>query len=340
MPHTLPLHACLFALLALLPALARAQPTTTVTTDAELRAALRSATPGATIRLAPGTYRGGLYVEALRDVTITGDPDKPTVIRGGNNGVHFTRCTGLTVEHLTIEDTRDNGLNIDEGGPDQPPAADITLRRVTVRNVGPRGNHDGIKLSGLRRFRLEDCRVERWGDGGSAIDMVGCHDGVITRCTLDGTGRPASTGIQAKGGSANVRITACLFLDAGARAVNLGGSTGEPFFRPPLRRAGNTEARDITVTGCVFVGSEAPVAFTTSAHCSVAGNLIVAPRRWVFRLLQEQPTDRFLASGDHALTANVILFPPDPRRLSNVGPDTRPDTLHTTGNLFPLNARR
>ena len=41
-----------------------------------------------------------------------------------------------------------------------PPA--IVLEGLTVRRVGPRGNRDGIKLSGVTDFRVESCRVERF----------------------------------------------------------------------------------------------------------------------------------------------------------------------------------
>jgi hypothetical protein len=53
------------------------------------------------------------------------------------------------------------------------------LLRLAVRDCGGRANHDGIELSGVRDFRLERCTVERcmverWGRGGSAVDVVGC----------------------------------------------------------------------------------------------------------------------------------------------------------------------
>ena len=73
--------------------------------------------------------------------------------------------------------------------------------------------------------------VEGWG--GQAVDMVGCHRGLIDSCTFRGKpGLSQHTGPQTKGGSHEVTIRRCLFDHAEARAVNLGGSTGLRFFRP------------------------------------------------------------------------------------------------------------
>ena len=90
--------------------------------------------------------------------------------------------------------------------------------------------------------------------------------------------------MQAKGGSADILVRACRFEHAGQRAVNLGGSTGLPFFRPEPQ---GFEARDITVEDCSFVGSLAPVAFVGVDGAVVRHNTIYRPRRWAFRILQE-----------------------------------------------------
>src|SRR6185503_2470517 len=104
------------------------------------------------------------------------------------------------------------------------------LRRVIVRDVGSDGNHDGVKLSGLDDFKVEECTVERWGKRGSAIDMVGCHQGVIRGCTIREGDETGANGVQMKGGSRDISLRACRFENAGGRAVNLGGSTGLPYF--------------------------------------------------------------------------------------------------------------
>src|SRR6185295_6848225 len=113
--------------------------------------------------------------------------------------------------------------------------------------VGPGGNCDGIKLSGVDEFRVASCTVEGWGTGGgSAIDMVGCHDGVVESNNFlgaSGAGESTSSGngVQTKGGSANIVIRRNRFENAGARAINIGGSTGRQYFRPPLDSAAAPE---------------------------------------------------------------------------------------------------
>ena len=81
-------------------------------------------------------------------------------------------------------------------------------------------------------------------------------------------------------------VSRCKFENAGARAVNLGGSTGLEFFRPEV---GKFQAEEIEVRDCVFQGSEAAVAFVGSRAGKVHHNLIVRPGKWVLRILQEQP---------------------------------------------------
>lgn len=95
----------------------------------------------------------------------------PAVFTGG---VQFSDVAHFELVDLCIEGAPDNGLNIDDAGSFETPSHHVTLLRVAVRDCGGRANHDGIKLSGVRDFRLEGCTVERWGRGGSAVGMVGC----------------------------------------------------------------------------------------------------------------------------------------------------------------------
>src|SRR5690606_31240906 len=143
-------------------------------------------------------------------------------------------------------------------------------------------------LSGLTGFRVSGCRVEGWG--GSGIDLVGCHDGLIEASTLKNTDDRGS-GIQLKGGSADVVVRRCNFIYAGHRALNLGGSTGLDFFRP---RDATAEARDLVVEECRFVGSMSPIAFVGSENVIVRRNVILDPKRWVLRILQETTGERFV----------------------------------------------
>jgi hypothetical protein len=310
-----------------------------VAADAPLRAALRDARPGTTIRVAPGTYAGGLFVKdtsgtAGAPITIeAADSADPPTFEGGPNGVQLSGCSHVVLRNLRFRGQTGNGLNIDDGGRPESPPAGISLERIHVSDVGPRGNRDGIKLSGLKGFRVADCTVEGWGGG--AIDMVGCHDGVIERCTFRGKdGFEQSTGPQLKGGTSNVTIRRCDFFDAGSRGVNVGGSTGLPYFRPP---DATWEAKAITIEDCRFVGSDAPVAFVGVDGATFRHNTIVRPRRWVLRILQESQEPRFARTRDVAFERNLIVYRrADVATHVNLGTSGNPaaDTFRFTENWW------
>jgi hypothetical protein len=73
--------------------------------------------------------------------------------------------------------------------------------------------------------------------------------------------------------------------------VNIGGSTGIPYFRPPLDQwpAGvpKSEARNIVVEGNTFIGSLSPICFVGVDGATVRFNTIYKPGKWAFRILQE-----------------------------------------------------
>jgi hypothetical protein len=109
--------------------------------------------------------------------------------------------------------------------PFDTPAHHLLLHGLTVTDIGPAGNHHAIKLSGLDDFRVDDCVLERWGDGGSGIDMVGCHRGEVAGCVFRHGDEAGSSSTQAKGGTRDLRIHHSRFEHGGARAVSIGGST-------------------------------------------------------------------------------------------------------------------
>lgn len=305
--------------------------------------------PGDVIVLAPGVHRPAI-IDGLE-----GTPDRPIVIRGAgpdaparidaarsNFGLMLRRPRHVVIQDIVITNAAGNGVNADDGAghdaPGDPWPADLTLRRVAVERTGPRGNTDGIKLSGLRAVRVEDCRVEGWG--GSAIDMVGCHEVSITGCTFRGLpDHDQSSGVQAKGGSRDVRVVECRFENAGQRAVNIGGSTGLPYFRPavPADAAPGTlfEAEDVIVERCVFVGGDCAVAFVNSRRGVVRRCTISGTNRWVFRLLRENNDPRFGPSEGGVVEGCLVIWPgPPPRSFVNVGPGTSPDTFRFGTNLW------
>lgn len=213
---------------------------------AEFRAALAGAKPGTRLLLAGGAYGGGFQRTNLRGepgrpvVIAAADPQNPPVFSNAKTGLQLSNPAHLELHGLVFEKLSDNGLNIDDGGSfaeGDAGAHHVVLRGLIARDVGTTGNQDGIKLSGLRDFRVEGCTIERWGTGGgSAIDLVGCHRGVVIDCVIRHREPepPNCTGVQSKGGTSDIAILRNRFEHAGGRAVNIGGSTGRPFFRPPL----------------------------------------------------------------------------------------------------------
>ncbi len=302
-----------------------------------LRAAALAARPGDRVTLAPGTYEGTLWLERLRGtesrpITIAAaDPADPPVIRGKAECIHLVSPEHVVLEHLILERASGNGLNIDDGGDFESPARGITLRNLVVRDVGPRGNCDGVKLSGLAGFHVEHCTIERWGDGGSGIDMVGCRDGLIVGCTLAHSDTGGASGIQMKGGSRGITVRACRFDHAGRRALNIGGSTGLGFFRP---RPEGFEARDITVEGCNIAGSEAAFAFVGVDGALVRFNTIYRPARWAIRILQETRAEGFVPCRAGEFTDNLVVVERPGALNPNIGDATDPESFTFARNAW------
>ena len=305
-----------------------------------LRNALRQARMGTHIRLRPGEYRGGLYFAGVRGtqrhpiVVMAADPTRPPVIRGGSNGIQFSSPAHLILQDLVFEGATTNGLNIDDGGTMDFSAHDIVMRRLQVRNVGDRGNQDGIKLSGVTRFRIEQCTIEHWGEGGSAIDMVGCSHGVIEGSTFrHREGLTSGNGVQAKGGSEHIIVRHCNFYHAGERNVQIGGLTGLRFFRPQPPQG--AEARHITVEGCILVGARAAVAFVSAEDSTFRHNTIYRPQRWVIRILQEQRAEGIVPCRNNTLSHNLIVYRQEEiGQVINVGPGTQPGTFNFSHNFW------
>jgi hypothetical protein len=309
-----------------------------------IRRAAQDATPGAAIRLLPGTYPGDTRLERLvgtaeAPIWIGGVPGRERpVISGGRQGLHLSRVRYLVVENLVVTGATANGINCDDGGDYANPEATrfVVFRHLRIQDIGTGGNQDGLKLSGVRDYWVLDSWFARTGAGGSGIDHVGCHRGAIARCWFEDMG---SNAIQCKGGSEDIEIRRSHFVRGGARAINIGGSTGLEFFRPPLsEEAPNIEARNIRVLANVFEGSDAPVAFVGAVDCLVANNTIVDPGRWLFRILQETVSrdgHEFLPCGDSRFINNLVMF--ERSQISahvNIGSNTDPGSFTFAHNLW------
>jgi hypothetical protein len=310
-----------------------------VSSDTELRAVLADAKPGTTIRIAPGTYAGGVYVNGLagtaeQPIVIEGaDPTNPPVFDGGSEAIHLTDAAHVTIRHLVIRGQTGNGINIDDGRTYDTPAHHVTIEDAAFRDIGPKGNHDALKMSGVDDFVVRRCTFEGWA--GQAVDMVGCHRGVIEACTFTAKeGFDSTTGPQAKGGSSAIVIRKSTFAGAIQRGVNVGGSTGLRYFRPPDRLT--FEAKDVTVEECEFRdGVIAPIAFVGVDGALARGNTILRPGRFVFRILQETTEPGFVPCRDGRIERNVIVFRrAHVREPINIGPGTDAKSFRLAGNQW------
>jgi len=272
---------------------------------AELQAALRGLKSGTVLKIAPGDYPGGHHVTGVENLTIEAlDPKQPPHFKGDANGWQFSRCQGLTLRHVRISGQTGNGLNLDDGGELAKPVQGITIENVEISDIGPKGNHDGIKCSGLEGLTIRNCTISGWG--GQGIDFVGCHKSLITGCSFVGkAGFSASAGIQLKGGTSGITVEKCHFEQGGERPLNIGGSTGLAYFRP---QGALHEAQNIIVRDNVIEGSPCAAAFVGVDGAEFSGNTILFPEKWIFRILQETTEPGFVPCRNVVIRNNKIIF--------------------------------
>lgn len=308
--------------------------------------AAQDAAPGTAIRVHQGVYAGGNYLSGLAGtadapIWIGGAPGEPRpVIEGGSEGLHLVRARYLVVHDLEVRAAADNGINADDGGDVADPLAShhLTFRNLWIHDVGGTGNQDCLKLSGINDYSVTTSEFALCGGNmsGSGVDHVGCHRGLIARNLFHDL---SANAVQSKGGSGDIEIRWNRFTDSGERGLNLGGSTGFSFFRPPLSASGpNAEARDLVVTANLFEGSTAALAYVGCVGCIVVNNTLVDPGNWILRILQEtvsSPPYVFEPCRDGVFVNNLVVF--DRSALStylNIGPNTAPDTFTFASNLW------
>lgn len=304
----------------------------TVNDVASLRTALAQIRPQTVLKIAPGDYSGGFAVSKIADLTIEAlDANHPPHFKGGNSAWHFSQCDRLLLKNLRLSGQTQNGINIDDGGQLDRPTQEVTIENVIVSDVGPRGNHDGIKGSGLRKLTIRNCSLDGWA--GQGIDLVGCHEVVIEECRFVGKpGFTATSAIQLKGGTTDVVVQRCQFENAGERAVNVGGSTGKPYFRPPQSPH---EASRITVRECRFEGGPCAAAFVGVDEATFEDNIILFPEKWIFRILQESRGAEFTPCRNVLVKNNRIVFLRAKVQVDvNIGPGTAPETFRFVGNRW------
>lgn len=328
MKHTLTLLTAL--LLAPLAALCADE---VVVRDAEsLRSALRTLKPGTTLKVSPGEYPGNHFVTGIERLTIEAlDPKQPPLFEGGKTGFQFSRCKDLTLRNLRLNGQSEVGLNLDDGGDLEHPVTGITLDHIEISDIGPKGNHDAIKCAGLDKATIRDCTITGWG--GQGIDFVGCHHSLITGCRLIGKeGFSASAGVQLKGGTSDIIVEKCQFKNAGQRPINLGGSTGLPYFRPP---GAKYEAARLIVRNNTIEGSLCAAAFVGVDGAEFDSNTIHYPEKWIFRILQETQQPGLVPCRNVVIKDNRITFRRSQVQIEiNVGGGTAPETFRFEKNQW------
>ena len=301
-----------------------------------LRAALSKAEPGDRILITQGIYDGGFSLVNTqgtkeRPIVIAGnDPEFPPVFQGRGEAVKMSGIGYVKIKNIRIEKRSGNGINIDDGGNHGQPSHHIILENVQISDTGKKGNIDAIKMSGVDHFVVRNCRIQGWG--GSGIDFVGCHKGVVQGCTFEGVpGYRTKNAMQIKGGSSRVLVENNAFLNCGERTINLGGSTGKPYFRP---QDANYEAENIIVAGNKFIGGEAHIAWVTSRNSHVHHNIFYLPEKYVGRILQETKNSQFISCRKGFFEANMVVTDERVRTFFNIGPNTLPETFSFSENAW------
>lgn len=287
---------------------------------------------GDVLRISPGEFPAGHMITGISNLTVEGvDTENRPIFIGGNEAFHFTRTPGLTLRNIVVKGQKHNGINIDDGGELDKPIEGILIENVKVEDIGPSGNFDAIKCSGLKNLVIRECEISGWG--GQAMDLVGCHDAMITGCVF--TGKPGfsqNTGPQFKGGSENVTIEKCRFVNAGERPLQAGGSTGIDYFRPPSAKY---EARRIFIRDNVFEGGVCAVAFTGVTDSEFTGNKVIRPTKWIFRILQETKQEGFMPCGNVKILGNEFIFRRENVGIEiNIGEGTAPETFVFENNRW------
>ncbi|MGB5550295.1 MAG: hypothetical protein WBO74_07350 [Thermoanaerobaculia bacterium] len=313
---------------------------------ATIERAVQDAIPGSAVRVHAGTYGGGVYLSdvagtAESPIWIGGAPGeaRPKLV-GGTEGMHLTHAEFVVIHDLEVEGASANGINCDDGGDYDDPLAThhVTFRGLSIRDIGGGGNQDCLKLSGLDDYWVLFSEFANCGGGfsGSGIDHVGCHHGLIARNRFHDL---SGNAVQSKGGSQDIEIRWNRFYESGARSLNLGGSTGFDYFRPPLSTTSpNAEARNIRLVSNVIEGSDAAAAYVGCVGCVVVNNTIVDPHNWILRILQETTSGgsyEFEACREGVFTNNLVYFERgDLSTYVNIGTNTEPGTFTFANNLW------
>jgi len=189
--------------------------------------ALRRAPDGATLRLAPGRYRGGFRID--RKLTIIGAGEDPRkVIISANNAPAISLSRGkLVLQSLSIENTRTRGFSNpaaleQTGGGLKLTDCHLKSQAATAFSIhGAKSEasalrchfedskYGGVWASHAANLKLTECRILNSGLRGVKIQVKA--ELTMLRCIVEGSGRESPTdgqGIMVWEG-ARLTITDC-----------------------------------------------------------------------------------------------------------------------------------
>jgi VanZ family protein len=301
----------------------------------DLAAALERVEAGDEILLLPGVYAGAVVVRNRQGTESApirlraALPDQPPVLRVSAGGVRLSGVSHVTLAGLTIEADGGPGIVVDADG--TTPSQHITLTDVTLRMRDRNRTADGMQWHGVRDFVIERCRLESWGADGQGIDLTDCQRGRLTDCVLNGN-QSSRVGLQMRGGSRSIVVEGCQFLNITDRCVQLGGYTSADAV---TREWDGWEATDVVVRDCHFAPGEAAVTFVNAANCLVEQNVIYRPRRYVVRLLRENPVPWLTAAQTGRFSENIIVWGKGELVAAvGIGPDVDPAQFEMSQNFW------
>ena len=265
---------------------------TVVRTSRELETKLRNAQAGDVVRIAPGRYYSllspgtlstpdyGLHGSAEAPIVFEAlDPASPPLLE---SSLLVTSSSWLVFRNLRLR--RPDGHNVNVFPYPGKESHDILLEGLDLESLPALKGHANIKITRSDNVSVRNSRFSGWGD--NAIDTIGLWGGVIEDNTFVGKpGFAQRTALQLKGDTRDLVVRNNFFLDAGERVVQIGGGTGEQFFREPPR----FEAQNIEVYGNRISGGNACFSLASQTGSHIHHNTCHKPKLWIVRLLNENP---------------------------------------------------
>ena len=221
------------------------------------------------------------------------------------------------------------------------PTTGITLRNITVRDIVTTGNHDGIKLSGVTGFLIDGVQVRNWGTGGSAVDMVGCHHGLVQNSLfqhdkhVERRHDAAAEGRQQGHYVSRQPHRAAARCGPGRAGRRLDRGRVLPLHRRRFRLRGRIE---IVAEGNVIIGGSSAFSWVNIDGGVFHHNVVHRPYRWVARILNENPGTAIVEPAKRAVARQSDRLQRHGRRefstAVNVGAETLPDTYSFARNRW------